>query len=301
MKVALCTLAFPEFTVSLARALQQYCDVTTFVPDRGPLARDLNASIRTFPYQAIASPFEKLRACGSLTTEIRRLKPDIVHFQGSSPYLLPFLPFLAGLPIVKTLHDPVAHSGEQQWPNTLSKWLITAKAKRVIVMADAMRELCIATDAPFRHKIDVIPHGIYECYREGPQTRPDWLPEGARFILFFGRVSRYKGIEDLLDAFHLVARDYQGKLVIAGKQLYPLNIPVGLLSRVIAIDQYIPDDVLRHLFRKCEAVVLPYRDATQSGVLMLAYAFGRPVIATDVGGLPEMIRSGETGILVPPQ
>lgn len=301
MKVALSTFAFPEFTVSLAQGLQQFCETVVFVPEGCTITTTGDVDIRRFRYRPDSSPFDKLRACGALAIDIRKLQPDLLHLQGSSPYLLPFLPLLASFPIIKTLHDPVAHSGEQRWSNTLSKLLVTAQAERVIVMAEAMRQSAVATRPWLRNKLDVIPHGIYDCYRDGPQSRPQWLPDGTQFILFFGRISPYKGVEDLLEAFQLVSPKYAGKLVIAGKQLYSFHIPREIKSKVIAVNEYISNDVLRYLFRNCDSVVLPYRDATQSGVLMLAYAFGRPVIATTVGGFPEMIRHHETGVLVQPR
>src|SRR5579872_5822539 len=299
MRVALCTFAFPEFTVCLAKALSAHCDVTVFFPKHVAIADDCFKSIRRFSYHPEASSAQKLKACLEMIRQVRAFGPHIVHLQGSTPYLVPFLPLIRHVPLIKTLHDPLPHSGEEQWAHRVTKILLTKLALRVIVLAEAMRGISLAAYPWLAGKLTVIPHGTYGCYCEGRACRPTWLPSDKKYILFFGRVSKYKGVEDLLEAFDQVS-NRELNLVIAGKQLYPLSVPETIKARVLLADEFISNDVLRYLFRHCELVALPYRDATQSGVLMMAYAFARPIIATNVGGFPEMVRDGETGRLVPP-
>ena len=300
MKVALCTLSFADFTVSLARALSAYCEVTAFLPKGISISGDCFKSIQTFPYHARLSSWNKFRACYEMVRQIRAFRPDIVHLQGSTPYLIPFLPLLYGFTVVKTLHDPVPHSGEEQWSKRLTQRIVTRLARQVIVLAQAMHGVTLSAYPWLAGKLSVVPHGTYECYCAGNENRPGWLPSGKKYILFFGRVSKYKGVEDLLKAFQLLQNRDDLNLVIAGQQLYQLSIPAEITNRVFIADEFISNDVLRHLFRHCELVALPYRDATQSGVLMIAYAFARPIIATTVGGFPEMVRDKQTGLLVPP-
>ena len=119
-----------------------------------------------------------------------------------------------------------------------------------------------------------------------------------QYILFFGRIDLYKGIDLLLDAFSF----YRSKgeknytLVVAGKPVAGYEFPeIKNPENIVRLDRYISDGEMRWLFRHCKAVVLPYREASQSGVLPIAYSFGKPVIASSVPGLTEFIVPGETG------
>ena len=127
-----------------------------------------------------------------------------------------------------------------------------------------------------------------------------------RVILFFGFVRNYKGIEVLADAMPLLLAELSVHLVVAGefwdgarRFLWRLK-KLGLEDAVTTVPRFVPNEEVPVFFIAADLVVLPYRSATQSGVVQMAYGFERPVVATNVGGLPEMIRDGETGILVPP-
>jgi glycosyltransferase involved in cell wall biosynthesis len=125
-------------------------------------------------------------------------------------------------------------------------------------------------------------------------------------LLFFGLVRRYKGLPDLLRAMPLVLPQLDCTLLVVGEfykgkdQCMRLIESLGLRSRVMVIDRFIPDHQVGLYFSAADLVVLPYRSATQSGIVTIAHAFERPVLATRVGGLPEAVRDGETGLLVEP-
>lgn len=125
-------------------------------------------------------------------------------------------------------------------------------------------------------------------------------------LLFFGLIRRYKGLPTLLEAMPLVLRKLDCTLLIVGefydgKERY-LNLidRLGLAPNVRVIDRFVPDGEVSLYFSAADLVVLPYESATQSGIIPVAYAFERPVLATRVGGLPEVVRDGETGLLVEP-
>jgi glycosyltransferase involved in cell wall biosynthesis len=125
-------------------------------------------------------------------------------------------------------------------------------------------------------------------------------------MLFFGFVRQYKGLEYLLRAMPEVLRDVHVKLLIVGefwedKEPYLKTIEeLGLQGDVAVVDRYVPNEEVGLYFSAADVVVLPYVDATQSAIVSLAYAFDKPVITTDVGGLPEVVSDGETGFIVPP-
>jgi hypothetical protein len=125
-------------------------------------------------------------------------------------------------------------------------------------------------------------------------------------LLFFGLIRRYKGLPRLLEAMPLVLKKVDCTLLVVGEfyegKDHCLNLinALGLASNVRIIDRFIPDGEVSLYFSAADLVVLPYESATQSAIVPIAYAFERPVLATRVGGLPEAVRDGETGLLVEP-
>jgi len=131
------------------------------------------------------------------------------------------------------------------------------------------------------------------------------IQQEDRTVLFFGRLSRYKGLDVLYRAIPRVAEAIPNVyFIVAGQPSFgyrpptPPAIPNG--GRIEVLADHIGNARLAALFQLATIVVCPYRDATQSGVVLTSYAFGRPVVATRVGGLPEYVNDGETGLLVPP-
>ncbi len=124
-------------------------------------------------------------------------------------------------------------------------------------------------------------------------------------LLCFGAIRPYKGLDLALEALALVDPTLSVRLVVAGRfwsgePAYRRQLErLGLGDRVELRDRYIPDDEAAVLFAAADAVLLPYRSASQSGVVQLAFAHGRPVIATAVGGIPEAVSDGEDGLLCP--
>ncbi len=129
----------------------------------------------------------------------------------------------------------------------------------------------------------------------------------GRVILFFGLIRAYKGLRTLLDAFALEKDALQATLLVVG-EFYEDRAPydaairaLGIGDRVRIVDRYVPDADVPAYFRLADVVVLPYVSATQSAIVQTAFSFERPVIVTAVGGLPDVVRDGVTGLVVPPR
>lgn len=127
-----------------------------------------------------------------------------------------------------------------------------------------------------------------------------------RRALFFGYVRAYKGLPTLLEAMALVAADVQ--LVVAGEIYHhdadyyrAMAARLGVGDRVVLLDRFLAADEVACCFGASDVVVLPYWEASQSAVVPLAMACGRAVVATAVGGLPDLVGHDETGLLVPPR
>jgi glycosyltransferase involved in cell wall biosynthesis len=136
---------------------------------------------------------------------------------------------------------------------------------------------------------------------------PVAAPSDRPLLLFCGFVRPYKGLDILLDALPLVLAQQPVHLLVAGEfwdgeGSYRQQISRLHLDEHVSIDnRYIPDEELSAYLQAADVVVLPYRTATQSAIVQLAFGHGRPVITTNVGGLAEAVEHGRTGLVVPPE
>lgn len=155
-----------------------------------------------------------------------------------------------------------------------------------------------------------VPHPVYSIFGEATERTEARRRLGvtAREVaLFFGFIRGYKGLLDLLEAVALVPAERDFQLLVGG-EFYEDDTPyrkairtLGLEKRVVLHDRYIPNPEVADFFGAANVVVLPYRSATQSGIVQIAFNFDRPVITTRVGGLPEVVESGVVGEVVPPE
>lgn len=135
------------------------------------------------------------------------------------------------------------------------------------------------------------------------------LPPAARVLLFFGFIKPYKGLHHLIDAAPILRERFGPdgvRILVVGdvygdRQEYVDRIEASGAADIVRFhDRYVADEEVEPWFVASDLVVLPYLSATQSGIALLAWNYDKPVVTTDVGGLPELIRDGETGFLVPP-
>lgn len=243
------------------------------------------------------------RTSQQVTCYLERLAPDVIHFESTPRRLVPNL--LLGLrraPRVLSVHDPRLHTGEANWRTELTRRLTYGGMRHFILHSKALRsDFCHAYGlAPDR--VSSVPLGVLAIQRAW-HTEP--VRQDRRGVLFFGRLSPYKGLEVLLAAATSVAERVPGlRVVIAGLPVpgYRLpslpSLPKGGTIRLV--QEYVSNAELARLFQAAAVVACPYTDATQSGVLLTAYAFERPVVTTAVGGLPEYVAPGRTGLVVPP-
>ena len=313
MRIALLALHFAEYASRLAVALAARHEVLLLLRAnnaRDELSDDLRRSLHpAVTVRSVELPrFRDPGLAGAVLAIgriLRGFSPDIVHVQEAHVALngWPILTLRRRVPVVLTVHDHLPHSGvftTDSWRWSIVQWL-RWKADRVIVHGPRMRtELAELSGARAAGRIDVIPHGIL--------GRTSIDGDGSRYepatFLFFGRIETYKGLRYLLDACDaLRSRGHVIRLVVAGTggDLERHRSRVAAAAWIELIDRYISAAEVPGLFRRAMAVVLPYTDATQSGVAAMAFAFSRPVVATGVGDVPDVVIDGRTGLLVPPR
>ena len=187
----------------------------------------------------------------------------------------------------------------------------------IFVHTEKMKEELCAQFTVSEEKVSVIKFPINNSLCDTELTsaqakRRLELGSGEKAILFFGRIRPYKGIEYLLDAFRMLSEKENAsyRLIIAGEAIKGCEQYLQEIQRSAAGDfaqdriiwrtQFIPDDDVELYLKAADVLVLPYKEIFQSGVLFLAYAFGLPVVATDVGSFREEIVEGSTGFLCKP-
>jgi glycosyltransferase involved in cell wall biosynthesis len=154
---------------------------------------------------------------------------------------------------------------------------------------------------------------VYDCYQQNKGIDLQKTKEGLGFnkdsivLLFFGYVRKYKGLDILIEAFQrILAEIPKARLLIVGEfydkpGLYLDQIKkLGIEDKVKVVNEFVPNEEVAKYYEVSDVVILPYRSATQSGILNVAYGFNKPVIVTDVGGLAEFVDEGKTGFVVKP-
>ena len=250
----------------------------------------------------------------------RKDRPEIVHIQPLF-YLLDWYMMRQldriGARLILTIHDVLPHSfySHHFIPIELAiLQYIYDKADKLIVHAESNKEQLLHRFSIDEDKVVVIPHGEYcvtgmfnEISRNGSHSEVN-LASKDKVVLFFGHIRKGKGIDILLEAFDRVAENFSNVvLIIAGSVIQRESFrEYGAFisqmkhgSRVRCFIGYVDHNNLSAFFEPADMVVLPYVEfSAQSGVLHLAQGFGKPVIVTDVGGLPEAVQDRETGLVV---
>ena len=154
---------------------------------------------------------------------------------------------------------------------------------------------------------------IYDCYKS--DDRLDiaeyksqlGINKADQVILFFGYVRKYKGLDILLKAFPKILEKFPNTFLLMVGEFYDnpdsyfkLIEELNITKRVEVINQFVPNEEVAKYYIASDVVVLPYRSATQSGILNVAYGFNKPVIVTNVGGLAEYVIEGKTGFVIKP-
>lgn len=226
-----------------------------------------------------------------------RNKFDVIHLTWPAN-VYEFIIYMLKRKMILTVHDPFPHTGLDTRIVRLRRKVAFRCVPHFIILNKAQREKFLS----FYHlPSSAVIDSRLSCYTYLNMVEQDMttVPE-QKYILFAGKISKYKGVEYLLEAMKKVHDTFPDiKLVVAGGGKYHFDISeYAALPYIDIRNRFIPDEELVALMNKTQFMVCPYTDATQSGVIMSSFTFGTPVIATRVGGLPEMLGNGKYGMLV---
>ena len=305
LRVALVSSNFGEYCIRLANAVSRHADVLLVMPDRlaAPHVEKLDSAVRLFSFKSprLRQPVRQLLTIRKVFRGIQEFAPDVIHYQGFHPWLDLALPLWRRYPLVCTVHDFRPHPGDklsQKTPFWLEMFL-RRRANQLIVHSEHVRTLMAQSLDGAVGNISLMPH-----IQIGQQPSVPMADAQEHLLLFFGRIWEYKGLEYLIRAEPLIsARVPDVRIMIAGEgeDFSRYERMMVHPERFIVHNEFISEQSTAEYFRRASAVVLPYIEASQSGVIPLAYSAGKPVVATNVGGLPEMVEHGRTGYVVNPR
>ena len=250
----------------------------------------------------------------SIGRRLRREKPDIIVVRFWIPFMGPALGTILrqvrknGHTRIVCIADNVRPHEKRPGDEMLAKYFLNSCDAFITMSDQVMKDLrAWVPDKPAK----VVPHPLYDNFgSEISKTKARehlHLPEGEKIILFFGFIRRYKGLDILLQAInHTDLRAENIRLLVAGefyedeKEYQDLIQNLGIESSLILRTNFIPDSEVKYYLCAADVVVQPYRSATQSGVTPLAYHFEKPMIVTNVGGLPSLVPHGKVGLVAEP-
>ncbi len=266
------------------------------------------------PVRRIAKTAEHVVNMRRVRKQLRNWQPDVIHFQQLPVPLIDS--FLAGsitgvAPSFITLHNVVPLHDKK---NLMSRRYPPLLRKFDSVVTHTEFGSSYASKIGFKHEaIFPIRPGLYDHYGKTASNEPpqdvQTFPDAAHRVLIFGNLRDYKGLNVGIEAFARLPDDVRNstRLVIAGRgskgalsALRKLTADLNIADRVDLRDSYIPDDAVHHYFSLADIVLAPHLEIDLSGILMVAIAEGKPIIASRVGSFAEYTTSGVHGILTAP-
>jgi len=237
------------------------------------------------------------------------LKPELVIFKHWMTFFAPCYGVIAGrlrkknIKLLAICHNIIPHEA-RPGDIYLSKFFLKRMDYFVLLSKQVKQDLeKLITNA----KAKVIPLPVFSIFGNGipkKDAREILKLKNEKIILFFGFIRDYKGLDTLIEALSIVRQKMNIILIVAGefysdRQKYITLIDrLNLQNSIILKSDFIPTTEVKYYFSAADVVVLPYKSATQSGIVQVAVNFAKPVIATDVGGISEVIADNETGFIV---
>jgi beta-1,4-mannosyltransferase len=210
-----------------------------------------------------------------------------------------------GFQIVWTVHNTLGHDCRHPIIERTFRFFIAHICTDIIVMSEHSRQEFARVYKRSKY-VHTIPHGNYIGVYPNQVTAADsrhrlGIEPHLRVFLFLGAVKPYKGIPNLISAFEQI-KDIDIRLLIAGSPKTPdlvaqIELAAQKDPRILTRLEFIPDQDIQLYMNACDWVVLPFQSILNSGSILLALSFGRPVIVPKIGAIPEFLVNGEHGYL----
>ena len=243
-----------------------------------------------------------------LFTEGRRIKKickglkiKCIYVPMIQPLTILINSFFKHKEIITTLHDPIPHKGAGRLLVLLYN-MATRQSDKIIVLSKQFVDITASLYKKKSKDIYVIPHGIFDNYKKiyDSSLRHKYDNNKVNF-LFFGRITPYKGLDVLADAFKKLESEFDNVAltVVGNGDFEPYKGLYSEIKNVTVVNRWIKDEEVYGFYDKANVItVLPYIEATQSGVIPVAMANDSLVICTNTGGLVEQVVDKETGYIV---
>lgn len=266
-------------------------------------------NLKIIPLINSVNPFNWIKA----GLKIKKENADIIISKFWIPFMGPALGTVIRIAKNKNTRaisviDNIIPHEKRPGDKLLSQYYVGANDEFIVMSSSVEKDMKHFTNTK---PVKLIPHPIYDNYGEildksVARKHLDIDPD-KKYVMFFGFIRDYKGLDLLLEAMNneeikklgikcIVAGEYYGNKEKYEKMIRELNIE----DRLVLKTDFIPNEEVKYYFSAADLIVQPYKSATQSGISQLAYHFEKPMVVTNVGGLPEIVDNGKSGYVVNP-
>lgn len=265
---------------------------------------DIADKIPAIPLLDTLNPFSYL----TTAHKIAAFAPDILVMKYWMPFFAPALGTVAGklkkngTKIITILDNVIPHE-KRFYDDTCNRYFLN-RNNGFVVMSETVKKDLLSLQPAAKYIFH--PHPLYSHFgqkiNQSEAKKQLNIPENKKVLLFFGLIRAYKGLDLVIEAFDKLSDEYF--LIIAGEPYQDFSVYQALIDknvnkdRILVHAQYVSDRQVPIFFSAADVNLLPYKSATQSGVVSIAYQFDLPVIVTDVGSLAEMVTPYQAGIVI---
>ena len=322
-KIAIVSAAYPlrggiaHFAGLLYKELISYFDVDIITFKRqypsflfpGKTQLENGDSVEKIPTSVVLDSINPLNWI-KIGRKIRDAEPELLILKYWMPFFAPTYGVISRIvkkngktKILAICHNIIPHE-KKPGDLALTKFFFSSVDYFILLSNSVKDDLLSIVDEP---KYKVLFHPVYSNFGDSiskEEARQLLKIEDERILLFFGFIRDYKGLDVLLESITILKSELKFKLIVAGEFYSNEDKYLKLIDKwnlkewVLLHNDFIPQEEVKYYFSACDVVVLPYKSATQSGIVQIANNFNKPVISTNVGGLGEVIKNNETGYLV---